>query len=51
MEYMVRLLPWFTLTTGSVESSSTCTTIRSDGQDSPHAAPIDSWYTYRSTMQ
>lgn len=31
-----------TLTVGSVESSNTCITRRSDGHDSPLAAPIDS---------
>ncbi|BAS98697.1 Os06g0625733 [Oryza sativa Japonica Group] len=31
-----------------LESSSTCTITRSDGHDSPHAAPIDSLYTCRS---
>jgi hypothetical protein len=34
-----------------VESSSTWMMIRSDGQDSPHAAPIDSWYTCNSAAQ
>jgi hypothetical protein len=34
-----------TLTISSVESSSTCTTSRSAGHDSPHTAPMDSWYT------
>uniref|UniRef100_A0A0A9AID0 Uncharacterized protein n=1 Tax=Arundo donax TaxID=35708 RepID=A0A0A9AID0_ARUDO len=32
-------------TTGSVESSNTCITSRSDGHSSSHAAPIDSLYT------
>jgi hypothetical protein len=36
-----------TLITSSVESSSTCTTSRSAGHDSPHTAPMDSWYTCR----
>lgn len=40
----------FTLITSSVESSSTCTTSRSDGHDSPHTAPIDSWYTCTHTQ-
>lgn len=35
-------LRWMTLTVGSVESSSTWIMIRSDGHESPQAAPIDS---------
>jgi len=31
-----------TFIVGSVESSSTCMMIRSEGHESPHAAPIDS---------
>ena len=34
-----------TLIAGSVESSNTWIMIRSDGHESPHAAPMESWYT------
>lgn len=40
-----------TFISGSVESSSTWTMIRSDGHESPQAAPMESLYTWKTTHE